>query len=175
MVKKLTLLAMAVAAIAAFAIPAAASAATVTGAEVNSVIHGVSTNATTATELGTLECEEVTINGELTENGPTITADGVGVGSTRGCKIAGSELTVTNPTLVHLSSTGPTSGTASLSFVGDLFGGLIKCTYTGTVAVTYSSGGSSIHLNGPLSSGCGAATFNADFAITVEGSPVEID
>jgi len=141
--KKLILLAMAVAVVAAMAMPAAASALELRDAAgkvaLNSVVTGVSTNTlTTNTPLGTLKCNKVDVNAKIEVNGPTsITAKGTAA-ETAVCEAGGEPLNVTEPTLVHLVSNGADEGLAQLSFIADV--GPFECPYGGTVGFTYGTG-----------------------------------
>lgn len=103
MIKKLTLLAMAVGALVAFAVPAAASAAVTltTGEETlkaPSEITAVSTNTKTTIAPGVvLECAEVNLAGETTGEGETTTGAS-GEGGASECKAAGNPVTITGIT-----------------------------------------------------------------------------
>jgi hypothetical protein len=180
MAKKLTLLAMVVGALVAFAIPAMASASELTGAGVGSIVTGTSTNAKTKTSLGTLTCEKVVINTKVTANGPTVTAEQSGAGTTSVCKLGANSISITNIEVKTLSAKSATSGTANFAFQADLPGGLL-CSYAskeGTTPVEYTSGGSSIKVAGTLTAtpaACGTATFEGDFALSVAGTSIIID
>ena len=187
MIKKLTLLAMAVGALVAFAVPAAASAnvqLTNSGGKpiaANTTITATSTNAQTATSNGTLTCESVTVGAILTKNTPetVLLSDDEGSGSATGCKVKETSLPVTiTPTFeeLHLTTAG---ATASFSFVAHLGGvGGPKCTYTGVaVPVTYTPGTSSISVSGTLTGSgvapCSAtAAFTGTFALSATGGVV---
>jgi hypothetical protein len=180
MFKKLTLLAMVVGAFAAFAIPAAASAAPELTAPAGStvlpgtIIEGTSTNATTTeTLLGTLTCKHVAVTGEITENtGSSVAAVSGGVGSTSGCEVAGGPLSIGSPEMTSLVSTETGKGTVGLKFIA---AGI--CEFTGTVPFTYVSGTSTISLHGTISGPCGSGVFEGDFALSIAGGggPVILD
>jgi hypothetical protein len=186
MTKKLTLLAMVAGALVAFAIPAMASASSLTQpagtlVPVGSVVTAVSTNAKMKTSLGTLTCEKWTVNTQVTKNSGsgTVTAVQSGAGTTSVCKLGSSGLIFTNVKFNSLSVTSPTAGSANFSYEIDFSG--LTCKYastSGATPVTYTSGGSSIHVGGPLTAtpaSCGTSTFEADFALSRTASPVIID
>jgi hypothetical protein len=181
MIKKLTLLATAIAVL-AFAVPAMASAApsltmpakTLVPANVmsgnpNSNITGTSVNAKTTTSLGTLTCAKVTLNGTVTENtGSSVKGVGTGAGTTTTCKIEGESINITDVTLAEIKSTVSGAGSASFSFQADL-PVVGTCTYTGTNApFTYVSGSSVITFNKATltasPSACGTAALDGEFS-----------
>jgi hypothetical protein len=188
MVKKLTLLAAAIAVV-AFAIPAAASAApSVTSsagvlAPVGTVITGTSSNTKTQTELGLLTCTNVTVTGKITKNsGTSVEAVSNGKeGTTKGCEVEGSALTITDPTLINLTSTVDTKGSVTLTFIADLLG--ISCHFSGTVPFTYKDPTDTINVastSSPALTGspaiCGnASSFKGDFTLTIGTTPVILD
>lgn len=186
--KKLILLGMA---IAAFAVPAAASASPVLTSSDNpgvpiglgSEIVGFSENAVTEnTALETLTCEEVEIEAEVSENtGSSIKTGGIGPGRTAGCEAGGLPLTITSPKLVTLSTSGSShTGTLTLSFTADV--GPIQCPFSGTGEFTYETGVGVLHIPGVKLAGpaiCepeeGSPVFSGDFAIsTSNGAAVFI-
>jgi hypothetical protein len=180
MVKKLTLLAMFVGAIAVFAVPAMASASSLVEGKGNPIstpaqLLGTSTNVKTVTSKGTLTCEKVTVSAEVTKNsGGTVEAKGTSTeNKTSGCKLGSEPTTIEGPHLVSLKSTTSESGSASLEF--SAFGGL--CTFTGSVPVTYSIGTNVLNLSGSLSSAfCGMATFSASVSLeTSNKTAVQIE
>jgi hypothetical protein len=186
--KKLILLGMVVAAFAAFAIPAAASASPVlkeggTALVAPVTINGVSHNAvTTNTALGTLECEEVGITAKVTENsGSSIKANGE-AGKTATCFAEGTPLTVTNPELHNLVTTGGDAGTLGLSFTADV--GPFECPFAGTGAFGYTTGSDVLNISGiALASTAeicepeeGSPVFSGDFTITTtNGTAVTVN
>lgn len=193
MAKKLVPLAMAVAAFAAMAIPATASALTLadSGGRVQPTkwLVGTSSNTrTTHTAVGALFCPHVLFAAEVqANNGSLITAANGAVGPLLNCEAGeGAELTVTNPKLEHMESTGDDEGTAELSFTADV--GAFKCSFSGVVPFTYETGSThtSLALSGPITSafkfceeeeGEGEpATFEATFQMsTTNGSPVWVE
>jgi len=174
MIKKLTMLAMAVGALVAFAAPAMAQAdelyeKTINGnvpLKVGAEITLTSTNLVTHAGIGTLECKKVTIHGEVTKNGPTIT------GKEKSTTVEGCNHTITDPTAgtVELGSgTGKTTGT---SFTVDFF-----CTFTGSIPFKYVTNTDEAVVTGEnqLSGGCGSATMTGSFTLeTKDGTPVYI-
>lgn len=143
--KKLILLGMALAAIAAFAMPAVASADfTLVDHEgkvnVGEKVLGTSTNAiTTNTALGTLECDLVEITAEVTSNtGSHVEAVGAGKSDTSTCNAGPAELLVTEPELVTLTTTGEDKGVLSLTFIADV--GPFECHFHGEGEFTYGTG-----------------------------------
>jgi hypothetical protein len=187
MAKKFSLL-MAAVAVLAFAIPAMASAGTVTSsagvlAPVGTVITGTSSNTeTTNTKFGTLKCANVTVKGKLTENsGGKVAAKTEGVGSTKECKVGTKELTITDPTLLSLSSTAAGSGTVGLTFEATV-PAIGTCHFAGTaVPFTYTAGSDSIHVAGKLTAtpaACGTGTgaeIHGDFTLEIGSTGVILD
>jgi hypothetical protein len=184
MSKKLSLLAMVVAALAAFAIPAAANAApSITSsagvlAPVGTILTAKSTNAKTVTSLATLTCREVAVNGELSENtGTSVMVERHGEGTTSGCEALGASIRITDPTLITLTAT-PTLKTVKLTFIADILGA--SCHFEGDLTFSYTAGSSSIHISGTVTSATGGicpstGTFSGDFAITIGATPVILD
>jgi len=185
--KKLILLGMAVAAVAAFAMPAAASALEMRDASgkvaVGSSITGVSHNTfTTNTALGTLFCETVEVNGKITVNGPSAITGTGSAAETAECEASGEPLLVTEPTLDHLVTTGGDTATATLSFIADV--GPFECPYGGEVPGSYATGpgNDTLTLSGTVTSpfefceGEKAATFEGTYTLTTTetGEPVFI-
>jgi hypothetical protein len=183
MSKKTMVLAMAIGALLALAIPAAASASQLTSGGkalgVGSVVQATSINATTDTSAGTLKCSHVSVAGKVTKNtGGESTATTSGEGTTSGCEFGTLPATITDATLLGLTLLSPTNGSASVTFVADI--GALKCHFAGTVAVTYTAGGSVLHLAGTLAgTGTGCPTsgaFMGDFALTTTaGAAVTVD
>ena len=186
MARKLTMLGMAIAALAALAIPAMASAAPVVtdpegvilGTPAN--LKGVSNNAvTTNTPLGTLECGTVEITAKLTENtGSKVKAEGTG-GTTAVCETSEEEaLTVTNPTLVSLTSTTAGSGSVSMSYTADV--GSFECPYSANNGTfTYANDTDIIHVHAILTTPfvpcrpvSGSITFEGTFTITTSNGAI---
>ena len=116
MIKKLTLLAMAVGAVAALAAPGVAGATTLTSeGEVvppETPIVGTADDTEVRLELeteifGTLECEEIVLNGEVTKNeGGTAEGKGAGESTANGCTFLEPERSVLlhDIEVIHLSS-----------------------------------------------------------------------
>jgi hypothetical protein len=157
------------------ALPAFAGAAELTDASGNplppgTTITGTSTNAITETGLGTLKCEHVVVNAVLEVNsGGNVKAGMDGANDTAtNCEIpALGEVTV-EPTLLSISASG-SSGTAAFEF---LVAGSLEEESTSTV--TWVSGGTSLHVEGPVT-GSLEGHFSGDFALTANGSPVTVD
>ncbi len=185
MLKKLTLLAMAVTALVAFAVPAVASAATGQltqggeSLEPESTLTAFSTNTETETTAGTLSCATVHLEGVLTTNSASGSTVAGGAGTTAGCKVTqnSAPVTITDATFtdLKLSSTG---GSVSVTFISHIAGAL-TCHFSGTVGVTWSVGSSSLHIEGKLTgTGAGCPTSGAirgDFALSSGGTPVTVD
>jgi hypothetical protein len=174
MIKKLMLLAMAVCALAAFAAPAIAQAdelvETVGGEpvplEVGAEITLTSTNLVTVGSIGTLECELVTIHGEVTENGPVIEGEEIST------SVSGCNHNISDPTAGDVSLSGGTGSSTGTKFVVDFF-----CTFTGSIPFEYSAPTDEVVVTGSnqLSSGCGSGTMSGSFNIeTSDETPVEI-
>jgi hypothetical protein len=184
MSKKTMVLAMALGALLALAIPAMASASQLTSGgkalAVGTVVQATSSNAKTVVGETALTCTSVAVSGKLTKNtGGESVATTNGAGTTSGCKFGTTAATITDATLLGLTLVSPTVGTASLTFVADI--GPLVCHFSSTsVAVTYTAGASSIHLAGTLiGSGSGCPTsgaFSGDFALeTTAGVAVIVD
>ena len=187
MAKKLMLLGMAVVAFAALALPAVASAAPAltepagTLVPKGATIVGTSTNSTTVTSAGTLTCAKVTVTGEVTENtGSSVKGVAKGEGKTEGCKLGSSSLTITDPTLLAISSNTPGKGVVSLTFIADLFG--IPCHFVGNnLPFTYTSGSDSMSIAGTLTGTSGfpcpsSGSFSGTYTLeTSNGTPLILD
>jgi len=196
MLKKLTLLAMSVAALLALAAPAAqATGPLVTNSlgEAAKAIEATSTNTTTTTAAGTLECTTVKLNGVITTNTGT-TAQGHGTGTAEGtvpakthtghcASSSGAVVEITSVTIsnLHLEAKGGgvTSGTATFSYTYDLrsatgAGLIAECTFGGTVPVK-KTGASAINVSGEIAKTAGGAfcpttgVLNGDFSVTADG------
>ena len=185
--KKLITLGVAVVAVAAFAMPAAASALEMRDSSgkvaLGSEITGVSHNTfTTNTALGTLYCETVEVTGEITVNGPSSITEVGTAAETSECEASGEPQLITAPTLEHLVATGNDEGLLSLSFISDV--GPFECPYGGTLGFTYGtgSGNDTLSFSGEIGSpfefceGEEAATFEGTFTLTTTetGEPVFI-
>ena len=156
--KKLTLLAMAVAAVAALVVPAGASAITLSDEETAHIPVGteilgtnigsvVTKNLPEGVEGGQLVCQVVNLPGEVTENSETKVAGSGEGGTTEEC-IQTNEFEEETEFLVggisyELSSTEAEMGTGHvhLTFVVTFPQlGNFKCTYTGTGTFHYETG-----------------------------------
>jgi hypothetical protein len=148
MAKKLSLL-MAAVAVIAFAVPAFASASSLTMpagtlVPVGTKIVGTSTNTTTLTSLGLLSCNTVSVTGEVTANsGGSVAGIGIGTGNTSECFLSEEEaITITDITLESISSSTSGSGTIHFTFVADLPNNVV-CHF-----VTKSAGASFNYVSG---------------------------
>lgn len=200
MLKKLTLLAMSVGVLLAFAAPAAqATGPLITNSEggTPTFITATSTNTITHTSVGTTECTTVDLTLHITKNTNT-TAKGHGTGTATGipagvghtekhtghCRISsGAIKEVTNITVsdIHLTKHGAeTTGTASFSYTYDLrsatgAGLIAECTWGGTVPVK-KTGGNTINVLGEITKTAGSAfcpatgTITGDFTLTEDGT-----
>jgi len=195
MAKKLILLAMAVAAFAAMAIPATASAEfTLKDHDPEGIpqkvnpknwVVGTSIDTvTTDTVFGDpLECPHIRVAAEVQVNsGKEVTAANASVGTPTNCKVGEEELTITEPALEHLVTNGEHKGVAELSFVADV--GPFECPYGGAVPFTYGTGTGedTLTLLGPVGSpfefceGEKTATFEGTYTLTTtDGSEVWIE
>jgi hypothetical protein len=155
MSKKMTLLGMMIAALAALVIPAAASATPqlinqTSGAAVavGSKLMGTSSNAvTTETKLGTLTCSSVSIGAEVTKNSGTaieaVSYGGKETNTTSGCFANGTTpVTIDEPKLTSLvtNSTTTDEGTLGLSYTATIGSGPVVCPFSGTGPFTYKTG-----------------------------------
>jgi hypothetical protein len=187
MLKKLSLLAMAVAALVAFAVPAAAQASEIItndeGEEATS-ITAVSTNVKSTTALGTLECGTVDLKltgstGSYHGNG---TAVGAGEGSHSGPCKSSSGLTVHIDSITaSVNLKGGGSGTAEFTYTYRITSpmGTLSCDFNATgTSVSYAPTSSQISIAGTMTgSGAGCPTTGAihgTFAVTSGGLPVVI-
>lgn len=172
MLKKLTLMAMSVAALLAFAAPASANGpliTTSTGAAATS-ITATSTNTKTTTPLGTLECRTVTLQGNISTNANTTAhgtnGTGTGVGTvpanthTGHCGSGPGPVHILDVKIgtIHLTRhAGPsgaieTTGTANFDFtyrITTIFG-TQHCHFRGTGVPIRKTGADSITVNGPV-------------------------
>lgn len=145
MAKRLVLLAMAIAAFAAMVIPASASGVTLTDSagtvSTGAWIVATSTDTKiTHTAVGDLFCPHVEMAAEVkTNNGFLVTASNGAVGPLHDCEAGGgANLTMTEPKLTHLETTGFDEGEAMLSFTADV--GAFKCPFAGNVGFTFETG-----------------------------------
>jgi hypothetical protein len=199
MLKKLTLLALAVGAVVAFAAPAAASAHQLTDGAGNTLavptnLSIESGNAVSHLAGGhTLTCERVTVTGTLTtNNGSTVTVAMTNdtvfgeSGTAENCLLDGQVPVTITATFEHLhleTGVGATN-TATFTFIAHIpngMGGTVTCKYHSTVNVTPESGTSNASASGGLElvegEGCAPGeTFSGEFTVeTTAGGPVIID
>jgi hypothetical protein len=167
MIKKMTLLAMVVGAVAAFAAPGMANAAKLTQPKgtlvpVGTTLVGTSSNTVSVTTLGTIKCKKVTIFGIVeVNNGTTVT---IGMDSTADkaeeCEVVGLGGVTIHPTLttIHAENAGP--GTASFDFE---VVGLCKAESNGTSEVTW-NGTDVIKIKAGLKN-CGTGSLTGEFTL----------
>ena len=189
MFKKLTLLAMAVGALVAFAAPAAANAQLLTSegvaVPVGTDITATSTNLQTTTEQGILECAKVTIHAKVTANtAETSAAESTAV-TTEGCvtNVGFTTFPTNIPTAsadLHLEGGGV--GTALATFVAEIETpeATLTCHFEGEPALGYESGTDVLGVRGGMAgSGAGCAEageIHGEFTLETEGGePVTID
>jgi hypothetical protein len=187
MFKKLTLLALALAALAAFAVPAAAQAEEiVTDSLGNEATHleAVSENTIYMTGLGTFDCDTVnlTLEGETGHYSGSGTAEGHSGNHEGPCisQPSGLQIDVTSITAT-LSLDGGGTGTADIkynySFTGSGF--TLSCKFVAAGAsVNYAPKSSEISINGTMvgsGSNCPpSGTISGDFTVSSGGEEVVI-
>jgi hypothetical protein len=191
MVKKIALLVTAFAALTALSAPGFAGAAELTEGPGNPIkipatitfTSGTevfaSNSLETETELGTLKCQQIMLEAELTQNSGGVVKGGNGGGIASNCTLEGEPFTVAS---IAINSIQASSGgnTASFSFVAEFFGGSLVCEWSGTGNFTYTSGSSEATLaptaltpNEPV---CGGATIHGKLLMeTQNGTPVQLD
>jgi len=180
MTKKLSML-LAAAAVAAFAVPAAASAApeiTVNGvkAPVGTAINGSSANTTWKTEFGNFTCGTVSFSGEVTANtGTTMKSVANGPLTTASCFFKGTTpFTIDDMTLTSIHSATAGKGTASLTYTATQSG--LACHFANSaLPFTYPSKGNTIVLSGNLTASpasCGDTAIETTFTLTSPGGAV---
>ncbi len=168
MAKKSSMVA-AIVVVLAFAVPAVASAGSITSSpgvlmKVGEKLTGTSTNFLVETPLGKLECKHVEAQTELTANsGGTAKMKGTGEGTAKGCTLNGKE--VKEAVITHFKIIGVSIGFTGVSveetFEAHLPSGL-TCHFEGDPAGVLSVGGSHITI-GPGASlkatpaACGSA------------------
>jgi hypothetical protein len=180
MIRKSALLASVFGALVAFAAPAVAGAAPSLTMPVGTLVPkatvfvATSTNTVFTDVLGNHTCEVWTFSAEVTENsGTKIEGVGVGEGTSFGCRLGSSPVTVTRINLLKLSSTVAGHGAMTVSFTEDLPG--LTCSYeseSGGTPFIYVAGASSIHVSGTLKAtpaACGPETVSGDFALATKG------
>ncbi len=171
-IKKMLLLASMAMAAVAFAAPAAAQANALltdegSALEVGAEVTATSTNLVTVSGVGTLECELVTIHGEVVENGPEVEIEDVAT-TTENCNS-----TITNPTAGTITLNSGTGVADNATFVA---GGV--CDFAGNIPFSYTSGTDVLTVTGAnqLSSACGPGSMSGSFTLeTADGTAVIID
>jgi hypothetical protein len=185
MFKKLSLM-MAAVAVLAFAVPAVASAASLTEGStelaVGARVVGTGTDIIlTSNLLGTITCEKITLKGTVTQNSGGV-AKGSGVaekpGQT-GCRRGTNEVIVTSVTLNELF-TNTTESYVSFETTLDI--GPTECTYVGTkVKGTVDFGTDLITFSEATGvagkqAACGTAKLDGTFTLETEnGTPIIIN
>lgn len=177
MVKKLTLLAMAIGALVALAAPSMAGAAQLTngGEELlptGTTISATSTNTVTKTTLGEIKCQHVEIHGIVAENGGSVSVSMDGANDTAtNCEIVGLGKVAIDPTFEGLAASGSGPGTAAFTF--NVTG---LCTSTSGASEVTWNGTDVIHIKAAVGGSCGTGTLNGDFTVTDdEGNPVIVE
>lgn len=181
MMKKLTLLAMAVGALIAFAVPAMASANVTLTDEggqpvaVNSKITAYSVNTETTSKNGNLVCPWVGITGNVAENGTAVRLDEVEVTLPTECTFAGFLPSHVSASIDEIELTTGGAGTAyGVAFSSLITGVGATCNFSGneegSLAVSWSSGAISIGGagNNLVASGAGCPTeaeIHGDFGL----------
>jgi hypothetical protein len=172
MVKKLLLLLIAIAALAA---PAAAHATELTAqgeetpVDVGATLTATSGNLETTIGAGTISCANVTIHGELVENGPGVKIAPYLV-TTKTCAYTISKIpvTITEPK-VGLISLKEFKGDATLTYKYDA-SGIENCRFSGTLAFTYISEVDSLAIPGSALTGSSTDPAQCANAGTIHGS-----
>jgi hypothetical protein len=186
MIRRLALIASVLGALVAYVAPAVASAAPSLTMPVGTLVPkgtdfvAVSTNTVFTDVLGSHTCEAWTFSAEVTENsGTKIEGVGAGEGTSVGCRLGSSVVTVTRINLLKLSSTVAGHGTMTVSFTEDLPG--LTCSYeseSGGTPFTYVAAASSIHVSGTLKgtpAACGPEKVTGDFALAKKTGSLIID
>lgn len=180
--RKTALLAAMVAAVMAFALPAVASASSLTylgkPVSVGSEFSATSTNFVYRGYFYAQwnQCKKVTLPSKVEKNsGAIVEAKGVGFGTAENCMYAEKNTTISNLELRNLTLESPTAGKISLKFDIWMLGTF--CQFEGSaIPVTYSSGGSSINVTYGQMKGCGTLTINGDFALkNPAGNPLVLN
>jgi hypothetical protein len=161
-------------AVLALAAPSLASASQMTesgggATPVGEHFEAFATNTSFVTsKLGTVTCSSLTGDNELTTNsGGTVAAEGLSTGFGFSCLLnSKSEVFVPHFELDEMNLTSTSSGSATLK-AELLLPGSIVCNVSGTVAITYKSGSSTIHVSGSkLKDGpCGEVSVTDDFVL----------
>lgn len=178
MIKKSTLLAMAIGALATLAAPAAAQAdelyTSVGGIKsplkIGAKLTLTSTNLELKSVTGGLQCTKVTVHGEITANGPTVAI------KEESTTVEGCNHGVTDPTFGAITLGGGAGTTTGTKLVIE---GI--CTYSGNVPFSYATNSDTItvtgsnQLTGSPAFLCGQATTVGTFTFeTNTGTPVFI-
>ncbi|MBS1680030.1 MAG: hypothetical protein JST08_21895 [Actinobacteria bacterium] len=173
MIKKLSLLAMVVGAVAAFAAPGVANAAKLTMpantlVPKGTTITGTSTNTVTETTLGKITCKEVMVSGNVEKNTGTeveVKTDATaGANTATGCEIVGLGAVTIDPTLTNITASGAGPGTAAFTFNVT---GICEAKST-TSEVTW-FGTNKLHITAGVAE-CGTGGLTGDFTLeTKEG------
>jgi len=158
MTKKMALLAMMFGAIAGFAVPATASAQTITENKVplavGATFLATGTNIEITTSAGHIKCKKLTWDLTVLENtNEQSFAQGKEEGE--GCTVTqnGVPVTITSAE-VEMATEGGGTGEVTLSFVADI-AGVLTCTFSGTIPLTYEPESQEFAIAGVLS-GTGA-------------------
>lgn len=179
MFKKILLLGMAVAALAAFIAPAMANAATQLTNEngetlpVGTTVTATSENTVTEAEGNVLTCEEVDLHGTVeVNNGTTVKIVDHEGSTTSGCEFDGFLPVEIDPTLTELHIGPSTPGTAVFSFTVTTLG----CTATsGASSVVGGASSNSLVVSAAVTGTCGNGNLNGEYELFAGGKPVTID
>jgi hypothetical protein len=160
--------------------PTLASAAELTGVGVGSSVTGTVHNFGVFTSIGNIECEEVVSHGEVTKNsGGEFIIQGKGVAEAFNCFSEGEPVSFTDFTLFSLRATSPSAGSKAMRFEVDL-PVVGTCRYEASaLPVTYTSGGETVHFEGPMTASpaaCGQAEIEGETTLEhAGGGQVVID
>lgn len=185
MAKKFSLM-MAAAAVIALTIPAFASAVEVTlpagtRAPVGTSITGTGNDIILQSNLlGSITCENLNLNGEITKNdGTTVEGSGANTSPTQaGCKNGTKEVKITTFNITNVKSTVAGSGTATFTSIWDT--GTLSCTLTGTkVPYTYAVGSNVITFSSASGitgspAACGTGKLSGSFALEQTGTEIKL-
>jgi hypothetical protein len=184
MIKKLTLLAMAVGALVALAGPASASAATLTQGGVSlkkgDTITATSSNTITQFAAGKLECKKVHLSGIVESNAGgsfEIVDDPEGVNSASECvfNVGVPVPAVVKPTLNRIAVEGD-AGEAQFEFTAKVAEGP-SCNEVGEAEVEVTTGKDEIHVLGEVNGpeGClSGGVLSGTFTLERNGNPIII-
>jgi hypothetical protein len=164
-------------AVAFAALPAFASAAPqLTDAKgsvtVGTTVTGTSTNATTVTASGNLVCKHVEVHGIVKANTGTLVEVEMDGSSDRAkeCTFAGNPTEV-KPTLTSITLS---SSVKRAVFDFEVLTGSGFVPESSTSTITYTSGASTIHVAGPVT-GAISGTFSGDFTLSDANGAVKVD